>query len=76
MKVQKFVFLGELKDRWKGVKEAPFTMLFSMVCLALICVFGGLMLLPSLRFFLDDAVAVILKGTNYAAVVMEAASRQ
>ena len=73
MKVQKFAFLGEIKDKFKNIKEAPFAMLFSMVCLAIICIFGGLMLIPSLRFFLDDAVAVILKGTGYASVVLEAA---
>jgi multicomponent Na+:H+ antiporter subunit D len=75
MKVQKFAFLGEIKDKFKNIKEAPFAMLFSMVCLAIICIFGGLMLIPSLRFFLDDAVAVILKGTGYASVVLEAAAR-
>lgn len=75
MKVQKFVFLGEIKDKFKNVKEAPFSMAFPVVCLAIICVFGGLMLLPSLRFFLDDAVAVILKGTSYAGIVLEAASK-
>ncbi len=75
MKVQKFAFLGEIKDKFKNIKEAPFAMLFSMVCLAIICIFGGLMLIPSLRFFLDDAVAVILQGTGYASVVLEAAAR-
>ena len=47
-------------------------MLFSVVCLAVICILGVLMLIPSLRFFLNDAVAVILKGTGYAGVVLEA----
>ncbi|OIO33678.1 MAG: NADH/ubiquinone/plastoquinone (complex I) [Candidatus Omnitrophica bacterium CG1_02_40_15] len=75
MKVQKFAFLGEIKDKFKNIKEAPFAMLFSMVCLAIICIFGGLLLIPSLRFFLDDAVAVILKGTGYAGVVLEAAAK-
>lgn len=75
MKVQKFAFLGEIKDKFKNIKEAPFAMLFSMVCLAIICIFGGLLLIPSLRFFLDDAVAVILKGTGYASVVLEAAAK-
>lgn len=75
MKVQKFVFLGELKERFKGVKEVPFGMRFAMISLAIICILGGLMLVPSLRFFIDDAVSVILKGTSYASVVLEAASK-
>jgi multicomponent Na+:H+ antiporter subunit D len=75
MKVQKFAFSGEIKDRFKNIKEVPWPMKSSMVCLAIICIFGGLMLLPSLRFFLDDAVNVLLKGTSYANRVMEAALR-
>lgn len=75
MKVQKFAFLGELKDKFKNIKEAAFTMKFSMVALALICVFGGLLLLPSMRFFLDAAVHVLLRGTSYASVVLEAAGK-
>lgn len=73
MKVRKFIFLGEVKDRLKNVKEAPFIMRFSMVCLAIICILGGIILIPSLRFLIDDAVNVILKGTGYAGVVLEAA---
>lgn len=73
MKVRKFVFLGEVKDKLKNIKEAPFAMLFSMVCLALICVAGGLMLIPSGRFFIKDAADVLVKGTSYADIVMRAA---
>ncbi len=75
MKVQKFVFLGEIKDKLKNVKEVPFAMLFSVVCLAIICVFGGFLLLSPLRFFLDDAANVVLKGTSYAGVVLEAVTK-
>ncbi|MFH1397008.1 MAG: monovalent cation/H+ antiporter subunit D family protein [Candidatus Omnitrophota bacterium] len=73
MKVQKYAFLGELKDKFKNIKEVPWAMKFSMVALAVICVLGGFMLLPPLRFFLDDAVNVLLKGTSYAKIVLEAA---
>ncbi len=75
MKVQKYAFLGELKDKFKNIKEVPLTMKFSIICLAIICVFGGLMLLPPLRFFLDNAVHVLLRGTAYAQIVLEAASK-
>jgi len=73
MKVQKFVFLGELKEKFKGIIEVPSVMRFSMVCLAFICIFAGILLLPSFRAFLDQAVNVLLNGTGYASVVMEAA---
>ncbi len=75
MKVQKYAFLGELKDKFRNIKEVPGAMKFSMVGLAVICVLGGLMLLPSLRFFLDDAVNVLLRGTAYAKIVLEAVTR-
>lgn len=70
MKVQKFVFLGALKDRFKNLKEAPLAMGVAMVVLALICVFGGVMLLPGLRFFLEGAVNVLLQGRDYAGTVL------
>jgi multicomponent Na+:H+ antiporter subunit D len=71
MKVQKFAFLGELKDKFKEIKEVPFAMRFSMISLALICLIGGILLIPSLKFFLDDAVSVLLEGKNYAEIVLQ-----
>jgi multicomponent Na+:H+ antiporter subunit D len=70
MKVQKYAFLGELKERNRGAKEAPLAMRFSVVCLAIICILGGLLLLPSFRFFLNDAVNVLLQGRDYAGIVL------
>jgi len=75
MKVQKFAFLGELKEKYNNIREVPWLMKFSMVSLALICVFGGFLLLPSARFFLNDAAKVLLEGTQYAAKVLEVAGR-
>ncbi|MFH1208382.1 MAG: proton-conducting transporter membrane subunit [Candidatus Omnitrophota bacterium] len=75
MKVEKYAFLGKLKDKFKSVKEVPWPMKFSMIGLALICVLGGLMLLPPLRFFLDGAVNVLLQGTGYAGLVFGAVGK-
>jgi len=75
MKVQKYAFLGELKEKYKDIKEVPFFMKFAMVGLAVICIVGGLLLLPPLKFFLSDAVNVLLEGRNYAHIVLEAASK-
>jgi len=72
MKVQKFTFLGTLKERFIGVREVPLGMRFSMVSLAFICIIGGLLVIPHFRFFIGDAMHVILKGTGYASVVLEA----
>jgi len=72
MKVQKFAFFGEIKDSSRNIKEAPLLMRFSMAFLALFCVIGGLMLLPGMRFFISDAVQVVVKGTGYSSVILEA----
>ncbi|MCM8780729.1 MAG: NADH/ubiquinone/plastoquinone (complex I) [Candidatus Omnitrophica bacterium] len=73
MKVQKFAFLGELKEKYRDAKEVPLAMQLSMVVLSIICITGGLLLLPSLRYFLDNAVNVLLDGSNYANRVLETA---
>ena len=72
MKVQKFAFLGKMKEKYKNIKEVPFTMKLAMICLAIICIFGGLLLLPSFRFFLDGAVKTVLEGKSYAGIVFDA----
>ena len=72
MKVQKFAFLGVLKDKYKNIKEVPFAMKLSMIALAAICVIGGAMLLPKFKFILSDATNVLLNGTDYAKVVFGA----
>ncbi|MDP2923819.1 MAG: proton-conducting transporter membrane subunit [Candidatus Omnitrophota bacterium] len=73
MKVQKFAFLGKMKEKYKNIKEVPFAMKLSMICLAIICIFGGLLLLPSFKFFLDGAVKTVLEGKSYAGIVFDAA---
>jgi multicomponent Na+:H+ antiporter subunit D len=61
MKVRKFVFLSDVKEKLGAIRDIPWSMKFSMVCLAVMCVFGGLMLLPPMRVFIQDAVNVLLK---------------
>jgi multicomponent Na+:H+ antiporter subunit D len=73
MKVEKYAFFGELKSKFIGLKEVPFSMRFSLVGLAVICIFGGIMLLAPWRFFMDNAVNVLAQGTRYAGVIMQEA---
>ena len=61
MKVRKFVFLSDAREKLSAIKDIPWSMKFSMVCLAVMCVFGGLMLLPPMRVFIQDAVNVLIK---------------
>ncbi len=70
MKVQRYAFLGELRQACQNVKEAPFVMKFSMIALAVICVLGGFLLLPSLRPFINNAVDVLIEGAKYSAIIL------
>ncbi len=72
MKVQKYAFFGELKEKLKSVKEVPFFMKFSMVALAVICLVGGLLLMPVVfGNFLEGARDAVLVGKDYANIIFE-----
>jgi len=72
-KVMKYAFFGELKKKWEKIKEVPAFMKISMISLAIICVIGGILIIPTAReIFLDRAVDVISNGSNYANVVLKA----
>ncbi|MHC4069057.1 MAG: complex I subunit 5 family protein [Planctomycetota bacterium] len=72
LKVQRYVFLGELPENLQQVKENKGSMLLAMVLLACLCVFMGLLLLvPSLKAgILDPAVEVLMSGVEYSAKII------
>jgi multicomponent Na+:H+ antiporter subunit D len=71
-KVMKYAFFGELRKRWSEVKEVPFFMKIAMAILALICVVGGVLLIPNIyEVFLKPASDVLLEGTKYADIVFK-----
>lgn len=72
MKVQKYAFFGKLNEKWGQIKEVPLSMRLSMAALAIICVFGGFLLIPKFSPFLQSAVDVLLQGKEYAGVVLGA----
>jgi len=73
LKVQRYVFLGELPENLEQTQENKGSMLVAMGFLASLCVLMGLLLLvPPLREnILDPAVDVLTGGTGYAAAVIE-----
>jgi multicomponent Na+:H+ antiporter subunit D len=73
MKVQKYVFLGELKEKFKDLKEVPWAMKISMIILSVICLFAGLLLVPYFKGFLNGAVQALNQGKEYARIVLEQA---
>jgi len=72
LKVQRYVFLGELPENLSQVKENTGSMLIGMVFLACLCVLMGLLLLvPGLReSILEPAVTVLTDGLKYSDIVM------
>jgi len=73
LKVQRYVFLGELPDNLQHVKENKGTMLVAMIFLACLCVLMGLLVIvPSLRAnILDPAVKVLTDGLSYSANIIQ-----
>ena len=72
-KLNKYIFFGKLPDNLKSTKEAPKLMLFSMIALAVICIFigvfpniifknlyAGVFSFWSLSHLLEASVSVIL----------------
>jgi len=71
-KVMKYVYYGKLEEKWNKVKEVPFFMKLAMAALAIICLFGGALLIGQInRAFLQPAVEVILNGRNYGAMLFK-----
>jgi multicomponent Na+:H+ antiporter subunit D len=68
LKVQRYVFLGELPENLRQAKENKGSMLVATVFLACLCVLMGLLvLIPGLReTILDPAVKVLTDGLKYS----------
>lgn len=74
VKVQRKVFLGNLRESLAKVKEAPGFMLTTLVILSVLCVIMGIFLIPGLRVYtLDMARDAVLRGTDYAQMVFSKA---
>ena len=72
MSVQKNVFFGEPSKKidWSDTKTPPVFMKMSVIILATICVFGGLLLIPEISCnFLRSASDVLVAGKEYASAV-------
>ena len=76
LKVQRYVFLGELPENLRQVKENRGSMLIAMVFLACLCVLMGLLIIvPSLKAnILDPAVKVLTDGLEYSANIIKITS--
>lgn len=60
LKLQTSTFFGKLSDTMKDVREAPFTMVFPMVILAIVCLLSGAVFFPWFKPFIKMAVDALL----------------
>ena len=71
LKVQRYVFLGELPENLRQIKENRGSMLIAMLALACLCVVMGLLLIPQIRsIVLDPAVKVLTDGLEYSSKII------
>ncbi|OPL18683.1 MAG: hypothetical protein AVO35_04965 [Candidatus Aegiribacteria sp. MLS_C] len=63
LKVTRFAFLGELREKFRDIREVPALMRIPLIILALMCIFGGLLLVPQVRdVLLSPAVRVLAEN--------------
>jgi multicomponent Na+:H+ antiporter subunit D len=72
LKFMGFTFFGQLDKALLNIREVPWVMRLSMIVLAIVCVIGGLLLIPVFRPFLQGAVDVLLSGNGYKDAVFGA----
>jgi len=75
LKVQRFTFFNKKGENWNSegilIKEVPFTMCFSMICMAVLCLLLSLLIIPSIRdIILTPAVNALVNAGNYSAGVL------
>lgn len=70
LKVQRFAFFGNLKEKWAKTKEVPKIMCASMIILAVICIGAGILFYPLMKQILGPAVQVLQEGTKYSGIVL------
>lgn len=61
LKAMRHAFLGDLGEKLSKIREVPAFMRISLVILAIVCVFGGLLLIPEIKdTFVGSAAEVLL----------------
>ncbi len=65
LRFQGLTFFGALRGTLDKVREAPLSMSLCVIILALLCVAGGLLLMPGMRVILERAADVLLAGNGY-----------
>ncbi|MFC2062269.1 complex I subunit 5 family protein [Elusimicrobiota bacterium] len=71
LKVQRYAFIGKIKNNLDEIREAPFWMQFSMIFLAILCVFMGFLLVPQISaVILEPAAKILTDSSAYIKIVL------
>ncbi|UCH13826.1 MAG: hypothetical protein JSV22_12050 [Bacteroidales bacterium] len=72
LKLQKNTFYGDVKNKIDNIKEVPFTMCFSMIVLAILCVCLSLLIIPGIReAVIEPVVNTLINKANYLLILSE-----
>ena len=71
LKLQKNTFYGKSdNNKLKNIKEVPFTMCFSMIILAILCIALSLLIIPGIReIVMDPVINVLIDKANYLLIL-------
>ena len=72
LKLQKNTFYGKAKNKIDNIKEVPFTMCFSMIVLAILCICLSLLIIPGIReAVIEPVVNTLINKANYLLILSE-----
>lgn len=70
LRMQRYAFFGKLKRGLEKIKEVPYSMRFSMIVLAIVCVGVGVLFYPVMKAVLEPAVEVLQEGIKYSSLIL------
>jgi len=70
LRMQRYTFFGQLRKGLEKIKEAPLSMCFSMIVLAIVCVGLGIFFYPVMKVVLEPAVEVLQEGIKYSSLIL------
>jgi multicomponent Na+:H+ antiporter subunit D len=70
LKLQKNTFYGKASEKINNIKEVPFTMCFSMIVLAVLCIALSLLIIPGIReAVMEPVVNAVINKADYLLIL-------
>jgi multicomponent Na+:H+ antiporter subunit D len=72
LKLQRYTFYGKTNINLNNIKEVPFTMCFSMIVLAILCIGLSLLIIPGIReAVMEPVINTLTNKANYLLILSE-----